>query len=207
MGCVCGNYTSTFFCMICVSTLYYIAFHVNLIPYFSKYSVSTFGLLNLLSCLQIQKKNEDSLAVQRKSTTDTEDESDEENEEENQNGVADKSEDGTSEKSESEDRSDSGSESEDMKEKKKPSKTSSTKKESAKKSKIEKIPVANKSHIPPKRTPKKLSSNLSKSDEDSDESPKVSRKKKNYKGGKQKTSTPTKPSSKEKTGRYHLKMF
>ncbi|MCF6814746.1 hypothetical protein L3H39_11050, partial [Corynebacterium sp. MC-16] len=140
-----------------------------------------------------------------KSTSDAEDESeeeerDEENEEENENGVPNKSEDETPEKSESEDKSDSGSESEDTKEKKKPSKTSSTKKESAKKSKIEKIAVPNKSRSPPKRAPKKPSFNLSKSDEDSDESPKVfSRKKKNEKGGKQKTSTPTKSASEEKT--------
>ncbi|KAG5017628.1 hypothetical protein JHK85_023764 [Glycine max] len=150
-----------------------------------------------------QKKNEDSTVVRRKSASDTdeseEDKKDEENEE-NENGVADKSEDETPEKSESEDKSDSGSESEDIKEKKKHSKTSSTKKESAKKSKIEKIAVPNKSRSPPKRAPKKPSFNLSKSDEDSDESPKVfSRKKKNEKGGKQKTSTPTKYASEEKT--------
>ncbi|XP_027341912.1 glutamic acid-rich protein-like isoform X3 [Abrus precatorius] len=149
-------------------------------------------------------KNEDSSVVQRKSATDTEDESDEEekdeeNEEENENGVPEKSEEETLEKSESEDESDSGSESEDIKKKKKLSKTSSAKKESATKSKIEKITVAKKSRSAPKRTPKKSSSTLSKSDDDSDGSPKVfSRKKKNEKGGKQKTSTPIKSVSKEK---------
>ena len=112
------------------------------------------------------------------------------------------------EQSESEDKSDSDSESEDVKKPRKINKTLSTKKEPIAKSKIKKISVTTKSRSARKRTPRKSSSARLESDDDSMGSPKIStRKKKNEKGGKQKTSTPIKSSSKEKTGRYHEVSF
>ncbi|XP_057440753.1 uncharacterized protein LOC130732781 [Lotus japonicus] len=126
-------------------------------------------------------------------------EKDEENEEENENGVPDKSDDEMPEQSVSEDRNDSDNESENVKTPRKRNKVSSTKKESAEKSK-KIITVERKPRSAPKRISKKPLA-THESDDDSEESPKVSsRKKKNEKQGKQKTSTVTKfSSSKEKT--------
>lgn len=108
------------------------------------------------------------------------------------------------EKSESEDKSDSDNDSEDVKKvSKTTNRTSSRKKGSAAKGKAKKTTVETKSRATPKRTSKKSLSAYSESDDDSDGSPKVfSRKKKNVKQGRQKWSTLTKSSSKDKTGRH-----
>ncbi|XP_019435693.1 PREDICTED: uncharacterized protein DDB_G0286299-like isoform X3 [Lupinus angustifolius] len=133
-----------------------------------------------------------SVAEERKSTTDTEDESEvegkDEEPEKNDNGAPDKSEDEVPEKSESEEKGDSDNESQDVKN------------ESAAKSKIPKNTVTTKPRSVPKRTSKKSSATGSEFDDGSDASPKVSsRKKKIENEGKQKISAPNKSSSKEKT--------
>ncbi|XP_019435695.1 PREDICTED: uncharacterized protein DDB_G0286299-like isoform X5 [Lupinus angustifolius] len=146
-----------------------------------------------------------SVAEERKSTTDTEDESEvegkDEEPEKNDNGAPDKSEDEVPEKSESEEKGDSDNESQDVKKPKKTNKASSSRKnESAAKSKIPKNTVTTKPRSVPKRTSKKSSATGSEFDDGSDASPKVSsRKKKIENEGKQKISAPNKSSSKEKT--------
>lgn len=148
---------------------------------------------------QSRKKNEDSSEEEeRKTTTDTE--SDSEKEEENEKGFPDRSEDERPQKSESEDKSGSDNESEDVKKVSKINKTFSREKESAAKGKAKETTFQKKPRTPRKRTNKSLSTHSESDDDISEVSPKVfSRKKKNVK---HKTSTLTKSSSKDNTGRH-----
>ncbi|KAJ0102041.1 hypothetical protein Patl1_03952 [Pistacia atlantica] len=155
-------------------------------------------------------------SAKKKITSDSEEESSEEEEEKEEeteeeekeeNGVPEPSDDEMPEPSESEDKSESENESEEyVGKRKRSSKTPTKRKESAGKARTKKVSVTGKSSPPPKRTPKKAPSKGSKADEDSDTSPKVfSRKKKNEKVTKEKASTPTKITPKEKSGRKAAK--
>jgi protein DEK len=173
----------------------------------AKQDSSETGTARSRRSVKSRKKNEDSeVAEVRKRSTDTENEAeegqkDEKNEAENGKGVPDKSKDEMPEKPENEDKNDSGKESEDVKKVSKTTRTSSRLKESAAKSKAKKTTVETKPRTERKRTSKKpLSTNSESDHNDSEGSPKVfSRKKKNVKKGKQKSSSLTKSSSKDKT--------
>ncbi|XP_059591308.1 DEK domain-containing chromatin-associated protein 4 isoform X1 [Vitis vinifera] len=158
-----------------------------------------------------RRKTEDTDTMEeKKSIHDSEDDSEEEDdkneEEENENGIPERSEDEISEHSESEEK---GNESEDESEeeivkRKRDSKKTPVKKESAGKAKTKKTPTPKKSISPPKRS-KKLSSNRSKADDDSDTSPKVFSRKKKNEVAKGRSSTPKKSVSKEKPGKKAVK--
>ncbi|CAL0315924.1 unnamed protein product [Lupinus luteus] len=154
-----------------------------------------------------RKKTEgSSVAEERKTTIDTEDESEEEGKDEelekNDNGVPDKSEDEIPENSVSEEKGNSDNESEEVKKPRKTIKTlSSTKKESAAKSEIPQDTAITKPRSAPKRTSKKSSATCTAVEDDIEANPKVSSRKKDIeKRGKQKNSSLSKSSSKEKTG-------
>ncbi|KAJ0046845.1 hypothetical protein Pint_03865 [Pistacia integerrima] len=179
-----------------------------------EHTFKTFSKGTILLQLKAERKTED--ASKKKITSDSEEESSEEEEEKEEeteeeekeeNGVPEPSDDEMPEPSESEDKSESENESEEyVGKRKRSSKTPTKKKESAGKARTKKVSVTSKSSPPPKRTPKKAPSKGSKADEDSDTSPKVfSRKKKNEKVTKEKASTPTKNTPKEKSGRKAAK--
>ncbi|KAF2305565.1 hypothetical protein GH714_006776 [Hevea brasiliensis] len=167
---------------------------------------SASGSVSSTRSAKSRKKAGDASKTDKKDTPDTEDESEEEKEEEeeeeeyiekeNENGVPEKSDAEMPEHSENEENESEEESQADVGKHKTSSKTSPRKKESIGKARTQRLFI--KSSPPPKRMPKKSSSKRTEEDDGSDASPKVfSRKKKNDKLVKEKSSTPTKSPSKE----------
>ncbi|KAE8675232.1 DEK domain-containing chromatin associated protein isoform 2 [Hibiscus syriacus] len=135
-----------------------------------------------------RKKSEDTSKSGKKNTPDSEDESEEDEEEEREE------EEEKEEEQNEEERKENGV-AENLR-----TRCPRILKESAGKAKTKKV-ITPKRSTPQKRTPKTSSTKNSTADDDSDESPKVSSRKKPEKVTKEKSTTPTKSASKEKTSK------
>ncbi|KAG8636944.1 ABC transporter F family member 4 isoform X2 [Manihot esculenta] len=170
---------------------------------------SASGSVSSTSSAKSRKKAEDASKYDKKDTSDTE-ESEEEKEEEEEEEIKEENDNGLPEKSDAEmpehSENESEEESEEDVDKHKRSSRTSRKKESTGKAKTRNLTISIKCSPPPKASPKKSSSKHAEVDDDSDGTPKISsRKKKNDKVAKEKSSTPKKYPSKEKAGRRTAK--